>query len=356
MHISITYRGDENRGGVLFDHFVMTSIIQEYERNWQVTLDEKKITTKIAHRYKTPEFGKFFKEIKSRGEYGLSQHTLPETIRDTQDSLFIFIPGYTRKSENDQNESHKNRLEFEKKLIKQARYRGQPVLAVCAGSWTLWETYGGKLKDDIREHCSRKMPTLVDKFNKDKKKYKVGHNTLVHNVSLAPNTFLYDAVASDSQKNGNTHKKQEAFPVNSVHWKAVDDSQTAVVPELLRISARSMNDDNIAPYSSNKDKKGLKMNPSTCVEAFETKFGVPMIGVQWHPEAFDPRKEGSKPHMAIFTYMIETGKTYLNRRKLNEDFLKHVSNNKASFFAYEDTAEESTKSSSIAPSIKPNVK
>ena len=66
------------------------------------------------------------------------------------------------------------------------------------------------------------------------------------------------------------------------------------------------------------------MQPDDSVEAFETKFGVPMLGIQWHPEAFNP---GENPRQeSIFKFIKEAGHTYLNRKALNKEFKEAWSN------------------------------
>jgi hypothetical protein len=53
------------------------------------------------------------------------------------------------------------------------------------------------------------------------------------------------------------------------------------------------------------------------IEAFETKHGAPILGVQWHPEAYSHTQ--SKTHLAshqqhLIQYMSDAGQAYLNRR------------------------------------------
>ena len=53
------------------------------------------------------------------------------------------------------------------------------------------------------------------------------------------------------------------------------------------------------------------------------------------PEAFNPGETNAKKHQAIFSFLVGAGQTYLNRRKLNEEFNQKVSLSGTGFFAQE---------------------
>ncbi|MFA5959822.1 MAG: gamma-glutamyl-gamma-aminobutyrate hydrolase family protein [Tatlockia sp.] len=301
MKIAISYRAESWGKAAFFDHFTVRAMT--------------KLETVICKPNDTPEVD-IANYINSRGGDKKKcplpiNSDIPETVTDwAESSGFIFIPGYTRDSDNLQPESHKQRLQFEQQLINKAQLRGQPVLAVCAGSWTLWETYGGTTKEVSDHNYGGAMPRL------SASQPKVCNNKMIHKATPVPNTFLSGIAGGVSP-----------FAVNSVHWKAPDDLAEKPI-ELLEVSARSQKDDALAPNS----RQGQKMQPDDCVEAFETKCGAPMIGIQWHPEAFNPKEANAKNHKSLFSFMVGAGQTYLQRRKLNEEFKKNIGQSKIRFF------------------------
>lgn len=71
----------------------------------------------------------------------------PKITSTLDDVDMLFIPGMPRGMESEE------RSQYEQQLIKDARNRGVPILAICAGSWQLWQAFGGGLKD-VQDHNS----------------------------------------------------------------------------------------------------------------------------------------------------------------------------------------------------------
>ena len=106
---------------------------------------------------------------------------VPPIIADSADeSGLLFIPGRPKEGFD------AARYDYEKDLIKKARNRGQPILAVCAGSWQLWGAFGGRTKT-VSDHCYANMPYIVTDGS-------VGNNVPVHRVRLAANTIVSGAM------------------------------------------------------------------------------------------------------------------------------------------------------------------
>lgn len=302
--IAISYREESHGKCAFFDHFTLR-VMTGYQT--VICKPDDKSIINIANY------------INLRGgdptKYALPLNPdIPTTVDDwAKQSGFIFIPGYTRKSDKDQPADHVKRVKYEKELINKARLRGQPVLAVCAGSWTLWENYGGCVVSVSDHNYGGAMPRLSTVSPC------VSNNKMIHQVTPTRGSYLAGAIQSNA-----------SFAVNSVHWKAPKENASASVMNLLEVSAYSKQDDELAPHS----RQGHIMKPENCVEAFETKYGVPMIGIQWHPEAFNPREKDHKIHKSIFDFMVSAGKTYLNRQKLNEEFKASIADSRNSLFSH----------------------
>lgn len=290
-YIAISYRDEGVGKGAFFDHFTVRKMT-----GWLTQIA-------IEHPKHPLVFSSYINGRAGLGAYGLPLSTDLPLIAgdDARNAAFIYLPGFTRESDTNNSTFHQARLSFEKELIRKAIYRGQPVLAVCAGSWTLWQAYGGELVDVADHNYGGAMPRL------SKITASVCNNKMIHRVRPENNTFLASAM-------GNHHD----VAVNSVHWKAVNAASVGLSRN-IQISAKSVKDDGLAPNS----RQGHHMQPEECSEAFETICGVPMVGVQWHPEAFNPEEEDAEPHQGIFKSIKIAGQTYLNRQNLNKEFNRY---------------------------------
>jgi gamma-glutamyl-gamma-aminobutyrate hydrolase PuuD len=309
-HIAISYRDEGHGKGAFYDHLTLRKMT-----GW---------TTKVAlpGHLTTTMFSSYINYREGNEHYGLPDDAnLPEvSLNFAKEAAFLFIPGYTRASDRAQQASHVHRLNFEKELIRKARYRGQPILAVCAGSWTLWEAFGGEVKPVQDHNYGGAMPRI------SKSKAKICNNKMIHDVETVEGSFVHHGMF------GKTNQRKIA--VNSVHWNAVNEA-TLNKNSNICVSARSKTNDLIAP----KSRQSKKMNPEGCVEGFETIHGAPMIGVQWHPEACNP----TTPHKGIFDALKTSGTAYKNRQKLNREFKKtwaEKAYSEQSFFKLNNNADD----------------
>ncbi|MEN7431169.1 MARTX multifunctional-autoprocessing repeats-in-toxin holotoxin RtxA [Chromobacterium sp. TRC.1.1.SA] len=203
------------------------------------------------------------------------------------------------------NGEHQSRSAYELRLLEIARARGIPVMAVCAGSWRLLEAYGGAVR------------TLRRTSSRDNHKAS-GQNPwqLEHQLRLMegkiPSQVMGSQVDADSNVEG----------VNSTHWAVPVHEDTPDGPKLrdgagtpsrwLSISAE---------------------DPDTkTVEAYESRHGAPVMGLQWHPEAYLPgmlgESSGSEDarelSRAIFEYMVWSAQTAQQRTELVAAIKRHM--------------------------------
>ena len=234
----------------------------------------------------TNDFNIFFRD-------NITKYTLKNNLIDLPQAASIatqgllFIPGHPRIAED----LH-TRDKFERKLLTIARKRGQPVLAICAGCWNLWQHFKGII-GSVEHHCYSRTPNI-------KKNGDVGYNVGIHRVNVTPNTMLHKLMPIE---------QVTEFIVNSVHWQA----PVGTVPDQLIISATTIRDNDI----SIKMRAGCLMEPDPgTIEAFETIHGVPMMGIQWHPEAYYPATDIHGQFSSnIVLYMVQAGDAYLCKRR-----------------------------------------
>ena len=182
---------------------------------------------------------------------------------------------------------HASRAPYELKLIEIAKTRGIPVLAICAGSWRLLESFGGQcrtIKVEIRnQHKASSGPAFA----------------LRHDLEITTQTHLSKAGHLEP-KTGKTWPKMETNkedgslkPVasttvrmtdaNSTHWASADVNQHG---KLVQRSPRTGETLKFMPNPGTLLTTSAKSG--SIIEAFETVMGVPMMGIQWHPECYVP--------------------------------------------------------------------
>lgn len=236
---------------------------------------------------------------------------LPRTVEGwDEDGGLLFIPGYAR------NDADQERERFEQEIIRKAMLKGRPILAVCAGSWRLWEAYGGIMKE-VRDHnYNGGMLRLNGEGT-------VTYNIPVHSIRTLPDTLLNSIM--------DVTLEEETIAVNSVHWLAPNDTVPAALPgdinrhrhvqalySLLQVSARATEDEDISLMTRQREKMAPEEDT---VEAFETKWGAPTLGIQWHPEAYCRYKKGDTnvhhpQHKNILEFMAKAGDAYAARRRM----------------------------------------
>lgn len=213
----------------------------------------------------------------------------------------LFIPGMSRESK--EAEEFPERSEFEFAEIRKAQLVGRPILAVCGGSWTLWRAFGGTLRP-VKEHNYRGgMPRL------DAERGHVQYNKQIHRIELTEEGCILSGGMQINPED-NVHPS-----VNSVHWLAPSES---AIPRALQVSAYALADPNLAPNIP-VGGETRPLNPERCIEAFESVFGAPILGVQWHFEAYGSKnvaKVDEAHHTGILNYMMLAGKTFQLKQTL----------------------------------------
>ncbi len=145
------------------------------------------------------------------------------------------------------------RADFELDLVRQARARDVPLLAICGGMQTVNVACGGTLFQDI--------PSQVDDALNHRQAAKAIRPS--HPVSVAPNSVLRTVV------------KQATIMVNSSHHQSVK-----TVAPTLRASA---------------------VAPDGVIEAIESPAHRFLLAVQWHPEFLFERH---RPHRRLFEALL----------------------------------------------------
>ena len=295
--IAISYRGHKNLKdgqGALFDHM-------RFQRNTghetRALYPRNKDVTNLAR----DQFKAALRQHPAQLPFGKVVDTAPpepKKVKDSSDYGLLVIPGRVRKTAHEPD-----RLKHEMKTIKKALRIGQPILAICAGSWRLWQSRGGALVETT-DHCYAGGMIRLDKGGKN-----ACSNVQIHDIKIKTNSHLVNAM-----QDATTGKIPKRMSVNSVHWMAVDPDTT---PENIRISAKSKH----TPDLSLKNRQSEIYQPDeNTVEAFETIHGAPNMGIQWHPEGYnrvEKRKPwDSMPHVGILTYMAKAGDAFAAKQRM----------------------------------------
>lgn len=222
------------------------------------------------------------------------------------------------------------REEFEIKLIQKASERGIPMLAICAGSWRLANAFGGKTialsEEHTKKHLKENMRLMSDYIT-------IKSGTMLHGIHTAAqaNKSIVQKTTVDAGKSKivaeknlvSSNEKNENFNdqelyVNSTHWRVTKFPEHQPFTEFGHRFETSAQD---------PDTKTL--------EAFESKYGTPIIGVQFHPEYSIPlfiEKDGSycivqdyKTHRSILESWIESGQSYRHKQELQSEIKNHLS-------------------------------
>jgi len=246
------------------------------------------------------------------------------------DGLLV-IPGAPRSKQGDPV-----RASYENRLIKEALLRGQPMLAICAGSWRLWEflwrQFIGEVElldciEEVYGHSAPKMMSLSPNAPI------VQDNTLLHGLQLGTESLVYSfmhAKPGDLSQSQNPHSPYRLIPPAPINMKTNSVHQHA--PKVPTITNPSLQDRfklgkhliEIAAKSSSSDPD----IQSGSIEAFCLRFGAPVVGMQWHPEAFvpdhdekdDERLKAAQYNQAFITNMAKAGQAYAAKRLLLSQF------------------------------------
>lgn len=298
--VIISYRDDRGKRmhGAFYDHYLVRNITQHPTK---ITIHK---SLKITH---LEEFIHNTTLVLGIGDQ-LGKGQIPDIIADsTQERGLLIIPGRSHKDADKEREGH------EKELLANAIRRGQPVLAICGGARRLWGMFGGR-SNAVKDHLYSSMPYILASGA-------VANNKQIHRIHIIPNSILSAGMYGKMPE-------IKTLMVNSIHWEAPDadpvyltvsDRENDKTQTMLEISARSVLTEDIAV----KNRKGNELQPqSNTVEGFETRYGAPLIGVQWHPEAYylDDYSEGATYHLSLLQYMAKAGNTYQTRCYLVDEF------------------------------------
>lgn len=260
----ISFRPDGNGNGARYDHITFRK--------------STKMPTSIPF---SSEYSSFHSTLEdSLRNFSIRLDNPIVIDQSSYESGLLILPGRCAGSER-----NAIRTEIESRLIRDAYLRGQPILGLCAGSWQIWEHFGGRLRD-VKGHRNHVMVSLTEDVSS------VRNNDLLHSITLKDSSFFSKNILRQ-------------FPVNSIHHMAVDE---AYPPNDLQF-----------------DITASTVEPSfeidICVEAYESRFGAPIAGIQWHPESFFSHPETSDHiHHNVVNYMAKAGVTYFQKRKMIKEF------------------------------------
>ena len=191
------------------------------------------------------------------------------------------LSGGAKKRFNATNLEYRDRFEYEDKLISYARSHGIPVMAICGGSWQLYHNFKGKTKLLNKTECAKHSQGLKENF---------AHMVRLEEKDENKSMMLSGIIGESS------------IAVNSSHWasiKPVDDGYKDELKRLRELGVLNQEElerreklEEMEELDSMIDISSHEMSEHGSPESFETKYGVPMIGIQWHPETFLPQMPG----------------------------------------------------------------
>lgn len=297
--IAISYRLEGNHLGkaAFFDHFTLqkhtgfpTAVIHSSDTKIKVEHLKDYISTQTIDLPHSP--------IDTNTE-----RPIPIELESYLDGGLLFVPGMTRDSYEKKPSVHQIRMTFENEVLKDALRRGRPILAVCAGTWTLWEALGGNIKVVSDHNYGGGMPRISAKG-------KMTYNKHIHDVVVKAGTLLQDMMALGE------YVDERTLPVNSIHWMAPDDSH---VPDNFEISAVSKKNANV----SIQTRQQTEMSPDeNTVEGFSSVLGAPIAGFVWHLEAFDWSSESlaDVANNKALLFMAKAGSAYKAKQDMLSEY------------------------------------
>jgi gamma-glutamyl-gamma-aminobutyrate hydrolase PuuD len=194
---------------------------------------------------------------------------------------------------------HVSRAGYELRLLGIARNRGIPILAVCAGSWRLLESYGGKVRTlELGQRARHKAVNVKNTWNLENSIRLVGAKTLIK-LMMAKKRQM-DTPEILLTPPGNGAKTTLVAPtktvrgVNSTHWAVA--STTPRIPLTTPQGETSTLVEPTLARGAKDPTEGLEISAwdvdTDTVEAFESLYGAPTMGIQWHPEGYLPGMAG----------------------------------------------------------------
>lgn len=274
--IVIGYRGHESAkdgAGMLYDHM---TIQQRTGHPTRVSYAQDPDIAYLA--------GDQFRAALGNHPSNLPHGGQPPAIDEAHAGGLLVIPGRVRKKEYEPL-----RKAHEEDIINEALRRGQPIVAICAGSWRVWEACGGDTME-VEDHSYGGGMLRLDRVAGTR----VTHNKAIHGLELETDAMITTILGDEAPTQ-----------VNSVHWRAVDPATT---PERLRVVGWSTDDPSIVV----KTRQSILMQPQVHTpEAFESTHGAPIMAFQWHVEG------GDSPALH---FMALAGDAYLAKQRVLEEF------------------------------------
>jgi len=230
---------------------------------------------------------------------------------------------------------HVSRAAYELRLLGIAKNRGIPILAVCAGSWRLLESFGGKVRTlEIEPRGRHKAKETKDTWKITNALNMVGGKTLVqlmlskrYQEMRPPSGVPMITVTSPE---GETRLLSTVEGVNSTHWAVASTSRSPEIrlttPEGVSRVLVEHGPQTLAPGTDDPSRlleiSALDVDTDT-VEAFESLYGAPTMGIQWHPESYlpgmpsdlDAPPDAKAISLALFEFMVFAAQT--RRRRTN---------------------------------------
>lgn len=299
--IEIAYRDEGNGKGPFYDHY---SLQRATQYPTTISCPAKMTITALRSTVETDPFALPY------GEDHFGKKIPPISWYHSDEKGLLVITGRARNTETDRPLVFADRKKHEEKLIGEALLTGRPILAICAGSWRLFETCGGQTEEVSGHNCRSGMPRIITNGT-------IGYNLQIHNINITKTSLLAEAmgsVRSQSIVADNPAFMLPQLSVNSVHWQA---PSFAHLPAIFQIAATSIRDDSIAPALHKTGQKNEVQQDT--VEAFESKFGAPIFGIQWHPEAFNRDALGIQHH-SLLKYCAQAGDTYAAKQRMLSEF------------------------------------
>lgn len=281
--ITITFRDEAYGEGAFFDHYNIQKITG---RETEISLPSGLQTFYFQQVVNERSLVLRGTDLTNEGK------PMPAISSNNPDSMgLLVIPGYSRNTPEKRPNEHQNREQHEIKMIRLARDRQQPVLAICGGLWTLTKAMNGTTKE-VQKHTGR-MPVLENDGA-------ISSNGLnVHPIYVYKGTKLARLMKLPVPP----------FPTNfhvtraiSVHWLAVNQ-----VPNGFTVSA-------VSP-----SERG------DTIEAIENSDpnSAAIIGIQGHPEALRADQKSlakaAKQHHELIRNLVKEGDAYHKRRIENKE-------------------------------------
>jgi gamma-glutamyl-gamma-aminobutyrate hydrolase PuuD len=315
--VVISYRGhqtEKDGEGMLFDHFRIQNLTN---RPTVVSYP----STPFVHETAQSHFKLAIRQHMATLAYGdpYEGHRLPQGTLESHEGGLLVIPGRVHKIENEPF-----RLDHEYRVMRNALNRGQPILAICAGVWRLWNqliistrypdaaSAGGLMNEPrldllsttitVTDHCYSSMIRL------DQHGILPCNDKIIHLNDIVPDSHLQSMMSTRTSI-------VQVIEANSVHWKAVNP--VIIMPDNVRISATSRTHPGVT--SLTRHQKVFSPTEHS-VEAFENIHGAPIMALQWHAEGCKSDKTSYIANRRVIVAMAQAGDAYFAKRIMLRQF------------------------------------